>query len=162
GFAVWNQREEPTPTPVTSVDAPQEAPTRPDVRAGNPSVAPTTLVETAAPAAPAAEDIPAPADLVEATPHSGARELPAKRPKRRRKPTPKPRATPPAPEPSTPAPAPPEPSALDLEDGIDWTVPDFPEDELRAPPPGPTGSPEAPPRNPVVIDEVPAEGPRSP
>ncbi|MEM9730390.1 MAG: serine/threonine-protein kinase, partial [Myxococcota bacterium] len=47
GFAVWNQREEPTPTPVTSVDAPQEAPTRPDVRAGNPSVAPTTLVETA-------------------------------------------------------------------------------------------------------------------
>ena len=38
------------------------------------------------------------------------------------------------------------------DDGIDWTVPDFPED-----PPPPTGTPDAPPRNPVVIDEPPAQ-----
>ncbi|MBW2551138.1 MAG: serine/threonine protein kinase [Deltaproteobacteria bacterium] len=37
------------------------------------------------------------------------------------------------------------------DDGIDWTVPDFP----REPPP-PTGTPDAPARNPVVIDEPPA------
>jgi serine/threonine-protein kinase len=36
------------------------------------------------------------------------------------------------------------------DDGIDWTVPDFPEE-----PPPPTGTPDAPARNPVVIDEPP-------
>jgi serine/threonine-protein kinase len=38
------------------------------------------------------------------------------------------------------------------DDGIDWTVPDFPED-----PPPPTGTPDAPARNPVVIDEPPTQ-----
>jgi serine/threonine protein kinase len=37
------------------------------------------------------------------------------------------------------------------DDGIDWTVPDFP-----AEPSPPTGTPDAPARNPVVIDEPPA------
>ena len=38
------------------------------------------------------------------------------------------------------------------DDGIDWTVPDFPEE-----PPPPTGTPDAPARNPVVIDEPPGQ-----
>ncbi|MGB5702316.1 MAG: protein kinase [Polyangiales bacterium] len=57
---------------------------------------------------------------------------------------------------SAPAPAP----APD--DGIDWSVPDFPDEPTPAlesvqpaDPPAPTGTPDAPPRNPVVIDEVP-------
>jgi serine/threonine-protein kinase len=42
--------------------------------------------------------------------------------------------------------------APEPDDGIDWTVPDFPEE-----PTPPTGTPDAPARNPVVIDEPPAE-----
>ena len=49
--------------------------------------------------------------------------------------------TEPAPEPA------PEP-----DDGIDWTVPDFPQEPAM-----PTGTPDAPPRNPVVIDEPPTQ-----
>jgi len=55
------------------------------------------------------------------------------------------------------------------DEGIDWTLPGFPEegagDEGRAPqdppraePAPPTGTPDTPPRNPVVIDEVPEDG----
>jgi len=43
-------------------------------------------------------------------------------------------------------------TAPEVDDGIDWTVPDFPS-ELSPP----TGTPDAPPRNPVVIDEPPAQ-----
>jgi hypothetical protein len=51
-----------------------------------------------------------------------------------------------APE-TAPVPAPvPEP-----DDGIDWTVPDFPEESAP-----PTGTPDSPARNPVVIDEPPS------
>ena len=39
----------------------------------------------------------------------------------------------------------------DTDDGIDWTVPDFPDDDSP-----PTGTPDAQPRNPVVIDEPPS------
>ncbi len=42
--------------------------------------------------------------------------------------------------------------AREPDDGIDWTVPDFP---VEAPPP--TGTPDAPARNPVVIDEPPSQ-----
>ena len=76
--------------------------------------------------------------------------LPKPKEKKRRKPKK------PAPVPaSTPVPAPVP------DDGIDWTVPDFPEEPPveRPPPPtepaAPTGTPDASPRNPVVIDEVP-------
>jgi hypothetical protein len=41
---------------------------------------------------------------------------------------------------------------IESDDGIDWTVPDFPEE-----PEAPTGTPDAPARNPVVIDEPPAQ-----
>ena len=43
--------------------------------------------------------------------------------------------------------------AVESDDGIDWTVPDFPDE--AAPP---TGTPDARPRNPVVIDEPPPPG----
>jgi hypothetical protein len=43
--------------------------------------------------------------------------------------------------------------AVESDDGIDWTVPDFP-DEAGPP----TGTPDARPRNPVVIDEPPPPG----
>jgi len=43
-------------------------------------------------------------------------------------------------------------TAPEVDDGIDWTVPDFPS-ELSPP----TGTPDAPPRNPVVINEPPAQ-----
>jgi len=42
-------------------------------------------------------------------------------------------------------------TAPESDDGIDWTVPDFPEE-----PAPPTGTPDTPARNPVVIDEPPA------
>ena len=42
---------------------------------------------------------------------------------------------------------------IESDDGIDWTVPDFPDE--AAPP---TGTPDARPRNPVVIDEPPPPG----
>lgn len=40
----------------------------------------------------------------------------------------------------------------EVDDGIDWTVPAFPDE-----PAPPTGTPDAPARNPVVIDEPPSE-----
>ena len=43
-------------------------------------------------------------------------------------------------------------TAPEVDDGIDWTVPDFPSE-----PSPPTGTPDAPSRNPVVIDEPPAQ-----
>jgi hypothetical protein len=49
---------------------------------------------------------------------------------------------------ATPAPTPPHPG-LEPDEGIDWTVPPFPEA-------APTGTPDAPSRNPIVIDEPPA------
>lgn len=42
---------------------------------------------------------------------------------------------------------------VESDDGIDWSVPDFPEEE----PARPTGTPDAPARNPVVIDEPPTQ-----
>jgi len=67
-----------------------------------------------------------------------------KKKKKKKKPA-KPKPVPvPAPVPAPAVPAP--------DDGIDWTVPDFP-----AEPEPPTGTPDAPPRNPVVIDEPPAQ-----
>ncbi|MGB8332731.1 MAG: serine/threonine-protein kinase [Polyangiales bacterium] len=41
--------------------------------------------------------------------------------------------------------------ALEADDGIDWTVPEFPQE-----PSAPTGTPKVPARNPIVIDEPPS------
>jgi serine/threonine-protein kinase len=59
--------------------------------------------------------------------------------------------TEPEPEPET-EPEPGNATEPEPDDGIDWTVPDF----LEEPPP-PTGTPDAPARNPVVIDEPPPQ-----
>ena len=124
----------------------------------------TPVVEEVVPETPAVE---APASAEEPPPPEPKPRAKTKRPKKKR-PAPLPAR---APEPQ-PAPAP----ALEPDDGIDWTVPDFPEPPLAAepstgvparpdaapapPPPSepapPTGTPDAPARNPVVIDEPPA------
>jgi len=83
---------------------------------------------------------------------------PPPKPKEKRRRKPKKPASAPVPAPA-PASAPASPPAPD--EGIDWTVPDFPEEPPVEPglpptePAAPTGTPDAPPRNPVVIDEVP-------
>ena len=82
-------------------------------------------------------------------------EPPVVKPKAKKKRRKKPAA---ATEPATPAATEAEPAnetdaAPEPDEGIDWTVPDFPEEE----PPPPTGTPDAPARNPVVIDQPPAQ-----
>ena len=81
----------------------------------------------------------------EPPPEPGPAPEPSKpKPKKKRTKPKKKTAPVPAPE-SAPVPAP-EP-----DDGIDWTIPDFPEESAP-----PTGTPDAPARNPVVIDEPPS------
>jgi serine/threonine-protein kinase len=81
---------------------------------------------------------------------------PKAKPKKKRRKSAKKRTVPASAPMSAPAPAS-APTAED--DGIDWTAPGFPEegfgDEGSSPEAPPTGTPDAPPRNPVVIDEVP-------
>ncbi len=85
-------------------------------------------------------------ELEEAPPEPpGPAPEPSKPKPKKKRTMPKKKTAPvPAPE-SAPVPAP-EP-----DDGIDWTIPDFPEE-----PAPPTGTPDAPARNPVVIDEPPS------
>jgi len=105
------------------------------------------LVEEVVPEAPLVEE-----EIVQEEP-APPRPKPKKKrtkPKKKAAPVPVPAAeSAPVTEPeSAPESAPtPEP-----DDGIDWTVPDFPEE-----PAPPTGTPDAPARNPVVIDEPPAQ-----
>ena len=89
-------------------------------------------------------------------------EPPAPKPKKKRKKRSKkqPDKTEPRPAPD-PAPEPKPAPALEPDEGIDWSVPDFPEEPppVEPPPPSeppaPTGTPDAPARNPIVIDEPP-------
>jgi len=78
--------------------------------------------------------------LAETPPMPDESKPPPKHPKPRKKSAPAPVS---APVPA-PVPAP--------DDGIDWTVPDLPQK-----PSTPTGTPDAPARNPIVIDEPPAQ-----
>jgi hypothetical protein len=82
----------------------------------------------------------------EPEPESGKAKPEKKRKKAAKKTAPAPKPAPVRVSESAPEPVP-EP-----DDGIDWTVPDFPEQ-----PSPPTGTPEAPARNPVVIDEPPEQ-----
>jgi serine/threonine protein kinase len=112
--------------------------------------APIADVGTDAPAErsePAQQLEPAPieelaAAAIELKPEPPEAQAPPK--KKRRKPKKSASASVPVPVPAS-APAN-DDVALEPDDGIDWTVPDFPEE---------TGVPDAPARNPVVIDEPP-------
>ncbi|MFW2387415.1 MAG: hypothetical protein ACN4G0_03710, partial [Polyangiales bacterium] len=131
---------------------------------------------------PVLEEVEPEPPVVEEEQVEEAPPVPAPKPKPKKKRAKKKRPAPalsPAPAP-TPAPAPAPTPALEPDDGIDWTVPDFPSasapdapspaapepdpappatpSEPRAPPepPPPTGTPDAPARNPVVIDEPPS------
>ncbi len=143
----WSHRapgavaDEETPEPVVAPPAPiEEDATVADV--GTDAV----LGEAPAVEEPVLEEPPVEAvEREEATPEPVPEPSKPKPKKKRTKPK---RKTAPVPVPVpvlVPAPAP-EP-----DDGIDWTVPDFPE----APAP-PTGTPDSPSRNPVVIDEPPS------
>ena len=143
----WSQRapravaDEQTPEPIAAPPAPvDEDATVADV--GTDAV----LGEAPAVEEPVLEEPPVEAvELEEAPPPPVPAPEPSK-PKPKRKRTKPKKKTAPVPVPA-PAPAPaPEP-----DDGIDWTIPDFPEE-----PSPPTGTPDAPARNPVVIDEPPS------
>ncbi|MBW2507023.1 MAG: hypothetical protein JRE81_00180, partial [Deltaproteobacteria bacterium] len=128
-----------------------------DVGTDVPALEPGFIEETNAADARVDEPAEEPVDAVVDEPGDQP-EAPSDEPKpkkKRRKPKTPPSASASAPDlASAPASAP-EP-ALEPDDGIDWSVPDFPE-ESPAPvePAAPTGTPDAPPRNPVVIDEPP-------
>lgn len=161
GFAVWNQRTSPEAVPDSDSAASSATPAAPDVATGRPAADDrAVLVPPREP--PASTEPPVEPSATPVDPDPVA--LPAKR-RRRSKQTPKSVAPPEVPPPVAtddvlPASAssvPDRPSRPPEDEGIDWTVPDFPEDELAPADEPSTGSPGAPPRNPVVIDEVPTE-----
>ncbi|MDH3653848.1 MAG: serine/threonine protein kinase [Myxococcales bacterium] len=163
----WSQRapravaDEQTPEPIAAPPGPvDEDATVADVGTD------TVLGEAPAVEEPVAEEPPVEAVELEQAPPPPIPEPIEPKPKKKRTkpkkkktapvrvtaPVPAPAPVPvtaPAPVPApVPAPAPePEP-----DDGIDWTVPDFPDE-----PAPPTGTPDAPARNPVVIDEPPSQ-----
>ena len=132
----------PAPTPIAAQEEPEVA----DVGTDAPVVKPPVFE------GPLPED---PDVVVEEAVEPVAPEPPAPKLKKKRKKRPAKAAVKKEPLPT------PEP-ALEPDEGIDWTIPDFP-DEPPAPveptpapePPAPTGTPDAPARNPIVIDEPP-------
>ncbi len=180
----WFQRApravaEPRPVPIETVEAPEPEETQiadvgTDVPVIEASVPEVPVAETEVPVAgpDALEALPEPvveeqieeevAPAPEAADPKPSKKKPAPRKKRPKKKVPA-KAAPPPPA-SDPV--------LEPDDGIDWTVPDFPEEPLPSPAPAdppasadppaprpepapPTGTPDAPPRNPIVIDEPP-------
>lgn len=162
GFAVWNQRAEQDVAADVDEGAVPDASFTHDVSTGGPELDRTAVVAPPEEPSPAEPTVEAPAAAMEPRePDEPAVQEPTPKKKRRR--TPKPAASPEAAAPVDDLPAPHEPDDTPKvaetppeDDGIDWTVPDFPEDELEPPKLPSTRSPEAAPRNPVVIDEVPA------
>ena len=134
------QPEPVEPAPVAVEDATPIA----DVGTDLPVVEPEPVVEAEPVEAEPVEE------LIEEANEEPESPKPKPKPKKRKKPK-KP----------APAPAPPPAPAAEPDEGIDWSVPDFPEEPPAEPPPppsdaaAPTGTPDAPARNPVVIDEVP-------
>ncbi|MEM7435766.1 MAG: protein kinase [Myxococcota bacterium] len=172
----WWNGHAATPVPAIEVGDPGTSAERrqpseveaPDVGTGIPVPAPRAVIEL-----PPQEELPP-----EKLPVDEGVEPPPPRPKRKpepKRPKPTPDVVPKAPEPAaapTPEPprgatpesgpaAPAEPNAPSPseDDGIDWTVPDFPEEDLGQPTGGPADPEENAPRNPIVIDEVPSSSP---
>jgi serine/threonine-protein kinase len=159
-----------TDRPVTATEevasrAPRPTESIADVATDQPAAVVETMIEETPEPELVPEVEPATAEVepeVEAPLKSAA---PRRRPGRRKATTGKAAAPAPAKVPAPEA----EPSEPVEEDGIDWTVPGFPEEEgisdegsssessAPAEPPPPTGTPDVPPRNPVVIDEVPVD-----
>ncbi|MGB3052868.1 MAG: protein kinase [Polyangiales bacterium] len=149
----WSQRapravaDEQKPEPIATSPAPvEEDAAVADV--GTDAVLGEALeVEEAVPEEPLVEVV----ELEEAPPPLEPVPEPSK-PKPKKKRTKPKKKTAPAPVPAPVTEPVPEPKpAPDPDDGIDWTVPDFPEESAP-----PTGTPDAPARNPVVIDEPPS------
>ncbi len=111
-----------TDVPVVEVQVPAEPPAEP------------------APAEPSAEasEVVEPEPVIE-PPAPVQKKAPAKKKRKKKKPKKLPAETAPtAPEPS-------KPSVLEPDDGIDWTVPDFPDDAPSAPPAADAPAPANPP-----------------
>jgi serine/threonine-protein kinase len=173
----WTHRE---PRAVAAEPAVEPVPTAvaetPEVDAAVADVGTDVLLDET----PVLEEVEPEPPVVEEEQVEEAPPVPAPKPKAKpkaKKKRPKKKRPPPA---LPPAPAPAPSPVLEPDDGIDWTVPDFPSapeaagpaapapepdpsppataSEPSAPlePPPPTGTPDAPARNPVVIDEPPS------
>jgi serine/threonine-protein kinase len=167
----------PDPPPVAEEADPQVADIGTDAPVTEPTVTEAIVAEAAAPEEPEVEEpTPPPA---EAEPEPPKKKPASKRRRPKKKPAAKTAPPPPAPESPTSGPTPP----IEPDEGIDWAVPDFPEEPSPAPdppgaapspdpppatpapdspappsePPPPTGTPDAPARNPIVIDEPPVQ-----
>jgi serine/threonine-protein kinase len=123
-------------TAAPPAEPPEENPELPDVGTDAPPVEPP-VIQAVAPHEPFVPPPEVPQDKP---------KVKRKRPKARKK-----EASVPASEP-TPVPVPAPKPVLETDDGIDWTVPDFPRE-----PSAPTGNPGSPSRNPIVIDEPPSQ-----
>jgi serine/threonine-protein kinase len=164
---MWWQQRAPVAEPETElVESPpvveEEDPGVADVGTHSPPVE-VVVVEDVVPesAVPMVEE-----EVEEEPPPPKPKPKPKKRTKPKKKPAPVSEPVPlsepapvPGPAPATEtapapetAPVPAPETEPESDDGIDWTVPDFPEE-----PPPPTGTPDAPARNPVVIDEPPSQ-----
>jgi serine/threonine-protein kinase len=158
---VWFRGQTPRATAAEpiSVDAPSSPVADVGTSVPTPSIAPppadpkasTEAVDAPATSVAASEPEPEPEDALHSQPKSPTKadeeESPRKPPKKSTK-RPKARTIREV-EPSPPSAPEPEVNpkpVLEPDEGIDWSVPDFPET---------TAAPEAPPRNPVVIDEPP-------
>ncbi len=152
GAVTWLLWEEGEPSPTVAPSPPEPAPIAPNEEPGGADVGTDApVVEPPVFQGPLPEE----AVVVEEAPEPTALEPPAPKPKKKRKKRPR-RAT--VQKEAAPAPGP----ELEPDEGIDWTIPDFPEEppapaEPSSPPepPAPTGTPNAPARNPIVIDEPP-------
>lgn len=149
----WLQREPratSTDHPVAATEPPRGRDPIADVGTNQPAVPPAVLLEEAP------EPIEEAEPVVDAKPKKRKKRKPPKNKKSTPAPAPESAPSPesvqgsvPVPE-SVPVPAP-VPGSPDG-DGIDWTEPGFGEATEPAPP---TGTPDTPARNPVVIDETP-------
>ena len=152
--------ETEAPRPASQSPVPEEESAAViDVGTDVPALEPASVAEINATDVRVREPAEEPAEevLEEPVEEPEARRDEPKLEKKRRKPKTPPSAPASAPaSDSAPAPASAPEPALEPDDGIDWSVPDFPE-EQPAPvePAAPTGTPDAPARNPVVIDEPP-------
>jgi serine/threonine protein kinase len=161
----WRGSPAALPSPVPTPDAPRLAVHgEPTLEEGEPThempeaAEPVVDVATGQPpmasdARPEAQQTPTQAieEPRPAPPQGQVKRSKTSRPAQARRPSRSAPAPAPAPAPaSVPAPAPASPDpVLEPDEGIDWTVPPLPEA-------APTGTPDAPPKNPIVIDEPPA------
>ncbi len=150
--AVAPVQESEAPVADVGTNVPVLDPVQEPTQAEPPTETPADVEDVA----PVEEATPA----EEVVPPEEPKVTPKPKPRKKRKPKTA-SATPPSEAPRAVQPKTPD---LEPDEGVDWSVPDFPEEPTvpapaapaaPAAPPRPTGTPDAPARNPVVIDEPP-------